>query len=112
MQVMTNCYLAVLKKFKTQYPDAHFEVITRTAKSVLAPSWELLELLKKHLIFFEEYKELFIKEIRENPEALKRIEELREIGKERLLFLVCYEKDQSICHRSIVKEIINKTIKL
>lgn len=103
---MTNCYLAVLKKFKMQFPHAHFEIITRTAGSVLAPSWKLLTLSKEVGLSFDEYRKLFTTEIKNNPIARKCIEEIRELVKDQLIFLVCYEKDASKCHRSIVKEMI------
>ena len=106
MQVLTNCYLAVLKKFRLQYPNAHFEVITRTAGSVLAPSWKLLTLAKEVGLSFNEYEKLFTDEINNNPEAKKRLEELREIGNNQIIFLVCFEKNASRCHRSIVKRML------
>ena len=112
MIINTDCYLAVLKKYKARFSEAHFEVITRTAKSCLSPSWYLLDYAKENGISFKEYEKLFIKEISENPEALKRIKELREIAKDKVVFLVCYEKNSSVCHRSIVKKIIERTIKL
>ena len=108
MIINTDCYLAVLKKYKAKFFEAHFEVITRTAKSCLSPSWELLNDVKGNKISFEEYKERFLKEIRENPKAKKRIEELREIAKDKVVFLVCYEKFpyKQNCHRIIVKKVI------
>ena len=46
----------------------------------------------------------------ENPKAIERIRELREIAKEKVIFLVCYEKDPKKCHRSIVKDVLEKKI--
>jgi len=108
MIINTDCYLAVLKKYKTKFFEAHFEVITRTAKSCLSPSWELLNDFKGNKISFEEYKERFLKELKEHPEAKKRINELREIAKDKMIFLVCYEKFpyKQGCHRIIIKEMI------
>ena len=112
MIINTDCYLAVLKEYKARLPDAHFEVITRTAKSCLSPSTELLNYAKKSKISFEDYEIFFIKEISRNPEAKKRINEIREIAKDKVVFLVCYERDPEVCHRSIVKKIIERVIKL
>ena len=112
MIVNTDCYLAVLKKYREKYFDAHFEVITRTAKSCLSPSKELLHYAKENKISFEVYEKLFIKEISENPEAKKRIDELREITKDKVVFLVCFERFAEKCHRSTVKKIIERVIKL
>ena len=112
MIINTDCYLAVLQKYKAKFFEAHFEVITRTAGSVLSPSWELLTALKLNRISFEWYKKRFLEEISENPEAKKRINELREIAKDKVVFLVCFEKDPNVCHRSIVKKVIERVIKL
>lgn len=112
INIRIECYLAVLKKFKKRYPEAYFEVITRTSKSVLAPSKELLYKAKYvEKMDFDEYRALYLAEIFNNSDALKRIEELREIAKEKLLFLVCYEKDSSKCHRSILKDVMQNPSK-
>lgn len=111
MNIRIECYLAILRKFKERFPEAHFEVITRTSKSVLSPSKQLLYkvkyLEKEDLkMNFERYRALYLKEILNNPDALIRIEELIEIAKEKVVFLICYEKDSSKCHRSILKDVI------
>ncbi len=112
MIIDTDCYLAVLKKYKERFFEAHFEIITRTAKSCLSPSKELLNYAKENKISFEDYEKIFIKEISGNPEAKKRINEIREIAKDKVVFLVCDERDPEVCHRSIVKKIIERIIKL
>lgn len=112
VNIRIECYLAILKRYKKTFPEAYFEVITRTSKSVLSPSKELLYRAKYiEKMDFGMYRALFLKEILNNPKALKRIEELREIAKEKLVFLICYEKDSSKCHRSIVKDIIENPYK-
>ncbi len=112
MNIRIECYLAILKRYKERFFEAHFEVVTRTAKSCLSPSKELLNYAKENKISFEDYEIFFIKEISENPEAKKRINEIREIAKDKVVFLVCDERDPEVCHRSIVKKIIERTIKL
>lgn len=106
MNIRIECYLAILKRYKEKYPDAHFEVVTRTAKSKLAPSKELLIHAKSIKMTFERYRILYLLEILDNIDALMRIEELREIAKEKIVFLICYEKDPSKSHRSILKDVI------
>lgn len=106
MIINTDCYLAVLKKYRTKWFDAHFEVITRTSKSCLSPSKELLNYAKENKISFEEYKEKFLKELKERPFVSEKLRTLKRIGEDRLIFLVCYEKDASKCHRSIIKDIL------
>jgi len=118
-KIRIDCYLAVLKRFKEKYPNAHFEVITSTAHSVLAPSKHLLieagifkksDGSKNPKMPFEMYKELFIEEIERSPSALERLERLEEINKDKDIFLVCYEKDPSKCHRSIIARLIMREV--
>jgi len=106
MIINTDCYLAVLKKYKAKFPEAHFEVITRTAKSCLSPSSELLYEVRENKLSFEEYKERFLKELRECPFVPEKLRILRCIGEDRLIFLICFEKDASKCHRSIIRDIL------
>lgn len=101
-----DCYLAVLKDFRKRLVHGHFEVITRTAKSCLSPSKELLDYAKKNKIPFEEYRMLFLDELKKNSYVPLKLKALKQISKERVVFLVCYEKDASKCHRSIVKDIL------
>lgn len=108
MKVRIDCYLAVLKKFQKTFPTSHFEVITRTAGSPLSPSWQLLHYAKAHELSFPQYALLLLKELKNNPAARKRIFELRQILKERVVFLVCYEKNPAKCHRTIIKHILEE----
>jgi uncharacterized protein YeaO (DUF488 family) len=104
--IRTDCYLAVLKKFKEKYPNAHFEVITRVAKSPLSPSWDLLNKAKEEKWDFDKYRQALIIELGESGAAAKKLWELKLIARKKDVFLVCYEKDASKCHRSIIKELM------
>lgn len=106
MIISTDCYLAVLGDYKAIFFEAHFEVITRMEESLLSPSWELLHYAKENKISFEEYKERFLKELKERPFVLEKLRTLKRIGEDLLIFLVCLEKDASKCHRSIVRDIL------
>lgn len=105
-QIRVDCYLSVLKKYKVMYPEAHFEVITRTAHSILSPSWQLLKTAKLGKWDFQTYRTYFLEEIERNEKALKLICDLRKLSKEKVVFLVCFEKNPNLCHRSIIKELI------
>ncbi len=106
--IRTDCYLAVLKKYRKQYPNAHFEVITRTAKSVLSPSWSLLNAVKSGIIDFDEYKKKLIDEIFSRDDAINLIKKLKKMSDSgKIVFLVCYEKNADLCHRMIIKDIIS-----
>lgn len=117
MPVRTDCYLAVSKKFKEKYPDAHFEYVSRSRfNSILSPSVDLLidagiykksDGTKNPKMSWQDYKSAFKKEIKNNTKALERLKELKEMANEKTVFLVCFEKDASECHRSILKEMID-----
>lgn len=118
-RIRTDCYLALLKRFRERYPNAHFEVITSRSSSPLKPSKELLinaGIMKKRdgsknpMMPFNEYSILLKEEIRKNQEAWKRLKELKEMSKKKTVFLVCYEKDSSKCHRTLIKEMIENEV--
>lgn len=109
LNIRIDCYLVVKKKFEKQYPNAHFEVITRTSNSILSPSWELLKKIKREKWSFQEYKIKLLEELSLNPKVIPKLEEMRKIAEKKTLFLVCYEKDPSQCHRSIIKKLIENS---
>jgi uncharacterized protein YeaO (DUF488 family) len=109
--IKLDCYLAVLKKYREKYPNALFEVITRTAKSPLSPSWELLNKAKEQNWSFERYKRAFLKEIKNNSRAKEKMKEIKKKARGgRTVFLVCYEKNPNECHRSIIKDFLENKI--
>jgi uncharacterized protein YeaO (DUF488 family) len=111
MDVRIDCYIAKLDSFRISHPKAHFEIITRSWNSILAPSWELIERVKKEKLSFSEYRTFLIGEFRENTEKVRlELKRLKRIAMERILFLVCYEKDPNNCHRSIVKDLVEMVI--
>jgi uncharacterized protein YeaO (DUF488 family) len=107
--IRIDCYFAVLKKFKEQYMDAHFEMVMRRFGHPLSPSWNLLNQAKEMKWSFEKYTSELLEEFSKNPKAQERLKELREIARKKDVFLVCFEKDPSVCHRSIVKKILEES---
>lgn len=103
--IRTDCYLAVMKKFKEQNPNAHFEVITRKVNHILSPSWQFLQKYKEEGLSWKQYTEIFLHEMSAQGIEVK-LRELKSLAEEKDVFLVCYEKDASKCHRSIVKQLI------
>jgi len=119
--IRVDCYISVFRKFKEEYHDAHFELITRkhikmdysTYSDYLAPSKELLDETKATKMSFEDYTNRFINEIKNSERAKERIKILRNAAKRgKTIFLVCFEKDPETCHRSIVKKIVTGEIEL
>lgn len=73
----------------------------------LAPTELTLAKYKDGSIDWKEYRQRYIDESFSNPlfiDGLKEIIEYNDEGYD--IFLICYEKDDSTCHRSILKEIL------
>jgi uncharacterized protein YeaO (DUF488 family) len=119
--IRLDCYVSVFKKYKQDYPNAHFELITRkhiqmdynVYADYLAPSSDLLKEAKSTKMSFEVYTEKFINEIRNSEKAKKRIKILRDAAEHgKTIFLICFEKNPNECHRSIIKKFITGEIEL
>ena len=73
----------------------------------LAPTELTLAKYKDGSIDWKEYRQRYIDESFDNPlfiDGLKEIVEYNDKGYD--IFLICYEKDDSTCHRSILREIL------
>ena len=73
----------------------------------LAPTELTLAKYKDGSINWKEYRQRYIDESFSNPlfiDGLKEIVEYNDKGYD--IFLICYEKNDSTCHRSILKEIL------
>jgi len=113
--IYTDVYLAKYLKIPKHVRDqiGIFHVITRAYhRSSLSPSLKLLKEYKHGFLSWTEYVERFLEEIRNNETALKTIAKYREEAQSQAVFLVCYEKNASRCHRSIIKQIIDHEIDL
>lgn len=97
--------------------------VTRSNKNILpgwihvpqlSPSWQLFNKVmdwKMQLIWnkkWDEYKELFLKEMaRLEPQRYLKHMALR-IKEGKTIALACYCPDNEYCHRSLVKEIVER----
>ena len=73
----------------------------------LAPTELTLAKYKDGSIDWKEYRQRYIDESFSNPlfiDGLKEIVDYNDEGYD--IFLICYEKNDSTCHRSILKEIL------
>ena len=73
----------------------------------LAPTELTLAKYKDGSINWKEYRQRYIDESFSNPlfiDGLKEIVDYNDEGYD--IFLICYEKNDSTCHRSILKEIL------
>src|SRR5919197_571112 len=73
----------------------------------LAPSEELFQaFITDKTIDWPEYKKRFYTEIKNNPKAQKALDFLANYNG--IVTLLCYCKDENLCHRSLVKEMIEE----
>lgn len=74
----------------------------------LAPSEHLFARYKEGTMSWSEFRETYIEQASTSKEFEKSFYEIKkyiEEGKD--VFLICYEKDDMQCHRSILREIFN-----
>jgi len=117
-EIRIDCYVAVLEKFKREYPNAYFDVITRkvipgwtTQASVLSPTWDLLNMAKKEHWAMDQYYRNLESQFMNDDTAQVELEWLRElVRKGNMLFLVCFEKNPAECHRTFVKQLIEREL--
>lgn len=103
--MLKETYLAKLHQMRKVYPNALFMVVTATAKHILAPPWDLVNIRKE--IPWEEYRARYLAHIQRNPVALRELRRIKHLAESKDVFLVCYERNPKRCHRSILIEMIN-----
>lgn len=76
----------------------------------LAPSVGLLNDWNNGKLTWEEYEERYLKEIRNKEDNLRGSNDIRElrgiIEREEVITLLCAEKEDTYCHRRLLKEYI------
>lgn len=73
----------------------------------LAPSELILSKYKDGSINWQQYREMYLEDAERNAmfiDALQQIIDMNNEGKN--IFLICYEKNDIMCHRSILREIL------
>ncbi len=74
----------------------------------LGPSETLLTRWKSNNMTWKEYRKTYLEEANNNKIFMDGIKEIVDLSKEYdNIFLVCYEKEDFNCHRSILREILN-----
>lgn len=100
--MLKDSYLAVMKKLSQ---DSIKIVVTRTAGSILGPSWGLLNDYKNGKIDWDGYVERFKQEMN-NERCMAEMRKIKRMSETKDVYLICYEKSGN-CHRHILKEMIN-----
>jgi len=71
----------------------------------LAPSRDLLHAFKRGEIDWAAYKTLYLEEM-QNEEAKREIHRLAEVAREETITVMCVCKDEQICHRTLLRDLI------
>lgn len=100
--MLKESYLAVMKKLPQ---DSVKIVVTRTAGSVLSPSWDLLNDYKSGKTNWDGYVERFKHEMN-NDRCIAEMRKIKWTAKHKDVYLICYEKRYP-CHRFLLVDMIN-----
>ena len=73
----------------------------------LAPSIELLNDYRKRRIDWNEYERRYFKEMETKKELIKELRKRSDDGE--VISLLCWEKDDSFCHRRLLKDLIENS---
>lgn len=98
-------YKRNVENVKKVNPGAEFIDVTRSARSILAPSWEMLNAYKDGRITWDEYVRRYVKEMANkasNAEMLR----IGKLAKSKDVYLVCFERVGN-CHRFLLVDMIN-----
>ena len=84
------------------------EIKIRVARpSILGPSKKLLQDYKENDLSWAEYTTRYIAEILASGRALRQIDDIIELSKNKTVRLICYEKSPP-CHRFILMDMIKE----
>jgi uncharacterized protein YeaO (DUF488 family) len=93
-------YLAAIEYFKAER-QVYF-VMRNRGNNQVAPERELLDDYKNGKITWEQYAKRYTEFIQTNPDAIAWIDRVAENALLGDVLLVCFEKDQNRCHRSLL----------
>ncbi len=101
-------YIRNVENVKRANPGAEIVNVTRRAGSILAPSWEMLNLYKNNRINWDVYIKRFVREMN-NPKSKAEMLRIAELSKKKDVFLVCFERVGN-CHRFLLMDMIKELI--
>jgi len=105
---LLETYLGNVENVKKTNPGAVIIEVTRSAGSVLSPSWALLNDYKAKKITWDGYIERFLREM-DNPLARDTMVSLGNLSKKKDVYLVCFERKGN-CHRFLLLDMIRKLV--
>lgn len=105
---LKETYLRNVENVKKEYPNATIIDVTRSAGSILSPSWGLLNDYKSRKIIWGGYIARFVQEM-DNPECRAYMRWIGERAKIVDVYLVCFER-VGHCHRFLLMDMIKKLV--
>lgn len=93
----------------SEVPIKHVPELSPSEK-LYSDYWKYKKALKWTQRRFDEwYKPIFLKEM-EGPAASKMLDKLAAESREKDILIVCFCPNESICHRSLVKKLVEKRL--
>ncbi len=102
--MLKETYLSNSQNVKKTNPGAVIIEVTRSAGSVLGPSWALLHDYKAKKITWDGYIARFVKEM-DNPVSKSEMLRIGNLAKTKDVYLVCFERKGN-CHRFLLVDMI------
>jgi hypothetical protein len=99
-------YIRNVENVKRANPGAEFIDVTRSRGSILAPSWEMLNLYKSGKIDWDVYIKRFMREM-DNPKSKTEMLRIGTLARTRDVYLVCFERVGN-CHRFLLVDMIKR----
>lgn len=104
----------VNNKMLNDFKGHIYDITAQKGTSVLAPTWKLQMQFKRKQIDWKTFKEQYIALVQERLANPQLYEEFMKIVKESQngnVMLLCYCRNENLCHRSIAKRLIEDAIK-
>ncbi len=107
--MLNQTYLSNIPNVKKANPGAELINVTRSAGSVLAPSWDTLNLYKAKKITWDGYIERFLREM-DNPVSRAEMMRIGNLAKTKDVYILCFERKGN-CHRFLLVDMINEMMR-
>lgn len=113
--MLKNLYLSKYKQLKKEnkIKKEQCYFVTITAHSPLSPSLDLLKRWKNEELTWEEYEKeynAFLLQVVTEPQEFRKafniLCEIRKRMEKEEIYLICYEADDSQCHRRLIQEFL------
>ena len=93
-----------LRALKNSHGMIVYYVARKRGNDVVAPSQKLLADAKAAKIGWQEYKENYLADLRSSEDAYEWMKKVAKETKNLDVILVCFEKDATHCHRTLLAE--------